>query len=257
MDKSKLLDWIARQPQDSRNACRQLLDSLNRVERGAASACTLFLSPEVAQAVPSLVAHFPQLYTALLPEGCERRILCISHEPIDSDSEVDITVLEIHFDEPIQHKDILGATLATGMNRDRMGDIRIGERRAEMMVKSGMADFLIDTLGQIGRTPVRVANRHMATFSLSEGEAEVLRVIVSSERLDAVVAQLTHTSREKAQTRIRRGEVKLNHLVDYQTSRLMQPGDTLSIRGFGRYNYRSVDGATKKGNRVLLIEHKK
>lgn len=257
MDKKKLLDWISAQPEEHRITCRQILDLFARSRRDRTSLCTQFLTPEEIGYAKSLAAHFPDLETVYLPEDAERQLLCVtaSDQPVRPESE--ISILRIEADDTLAHRHILGSVLATGIVRDRIGDIRIQDNTAEIMVRTSVAGLLLDTLGRIGRQPVTVSRRESGVFSIAEKEGETRRVIVPSTRLDAVIAAITNQSRSRAQAMIRRGEIKRNHTVVYDLKRSTDPGDVLSVRGFGRYTFLSQEGLTKKGNLVLTVSHTK
>lgn len=256
MDRKKLLEWISHQPQDTRLACRQVLDVLFRVERDRIDSCTSFLTPDIAKQTEALTAHFPALTTTLFPIGCERTLLCIGTDDLDPEQIADVTVLRIESRKPLSHRDILGAVLSTGITRDRTGDIRLSDDTAEIMVKESVASFLTDSLGKIANETVRTTDLRSQQFSIEERAPEEKKIIVSSMRLDAVTAALMPASRDKAQQKIRKGEVKANHLVQYNPTTILKTGDVLSLRGFGRFEIASEEGLTKKGNFVVRIYHK-
>lgn len=253
MDKKKLLNWIAAQPEAQRLAARQLLDALVRAARSGTGSCTLFMDPEALKNAESVTAHFPDVQTEALPEGAERRVICIQ-TPRDA---AEITVLAIDGDDELRHRDILGAVLATGVVRDRVGDIRTDGNRAEIMVKDSVAGFLAESLRQIGRQSVRVTDTFRREFLIAQDEGELSRIVVASVRLDAVTAAVTHLARQKAQQKIRKGDVKKNHTVCTDAAQALAAGDLLSIRGYGRYRIVVQEGTTRKGNLFFTVSHSK
>jgi RNA-binding protein YlmH len=68
----------------------------------------------------------------------------------------------------------------------------------------------------------------------------------SSLRLDVILSSIYNISRQKAQTLIQRGLVKVNWKQVEQTSFVCEEGDVLSARGYGRSRIISIDGQTKK-----------
>ena len=98
---------------------------------------------------------------------------------------------------------------------------------------------------KIGRVGVRIRQGIDGALPSSREFLEI-PAVVSSLRLDCMVAACTRLSREKAGALIREGLVLLSHLAATVPSRIGQRGDKLSIRGKGRLLLDSVGAATKK-----------
>ena len=77
--------------------------------------------------------------------------------------------------------------------------------------------------------------------------------IISSMRLDAVVAAVLNIARQKAATLIHGEKVKVNWVVRSQPAFELFESDMLSIRGFGRYKVLAIEGKTRKDKIRLLI----
>lgn len=249
MDRKKLIDWLRGQPEEVRATLRQVLDAFYQAEKSGQPVTTLFLTPDVVAATQSLHAHFDGIDVDVHPEGAERQILLLG------ESEPDVTILKIEGTEVLQHRALLGSILGTGVSRDRIGDIRIQEFRAEVMVKSSIAGFVCDQLSQVGRDSVQVTDLHTIGFTLSEQEPSEFTVNVSSPRLDAFASQFMHVARDKAQTKIKKGDVKLNHRPCLDVKKTVDVGDTISIRGTGRFQVEELLGRTKKGNERYRCFH--
>lgn len=257
MDRKKLLDWISSQSEENRLTCRRILDALLRAQRDGTGACTLFLSPEQKRAAESVLAHFPQIRTRFYPEDTERQVLCLTGGPEDPTEHLDLKLLQIAGDGALSHRHILGAVMATGIERDRVGDIRTEDTIAQMLVKDSVAGYLCEALRQIGRQRVRLSIAGTLAFTIREQQGETERIIVSSPRMDAVVAAVTRQARNKAQTLIRQGRIKRNHTVETDAKKTLSVGDVLSVRGYGRYTLLSEEGPTRKGNCVFTVSHTK
>lgn len=220
-------------------------------------ACTLFLSPEEMRCADSIRSWFPALETVCVPKTGERKILCTAPKGADPGKYADVVRLALYGSEPLTHRSILGSVMATGVQRDRLGDIRTADAYAEMLVKQSVADFLAETLQQVGRQTVRVERTDRAGFTLEDAPGTLLRIVIASPRLDAVIAAVTKLARSKAQEKIRRGDVKRNHMTEYDVKRVLEIGDVLSVRGYGRYHVLSQEGTTKKGNLVFTVSQNK
>lgn len=58
---------------------------------------------------------------------------------------------------------------------------------------------------------------------------------MTSNRLDCYVAAISKTSREKAVSAIKAGDVRLNGTQIYDVTKRLSFGDRLSVRGAGKY----------------------
>ena len=82
----------------------------------------------------------------------------------------------------------------------------------------------------------------------------MLRDTVPSLRLDAVLASGMKMSRARAAELIREGAVAVEHRQETRTDRLLEEGQQLSIRGFGRIRLREVGDRTRKERWPILLE---
>lgn len=153
----------------------------------------------------------------------------------------------------VTHRDVLGALLATGIRRDKLGDIVCTPGRAVVLADEELAPFLAETVTKIGREGVR------ADYPF-EGEIAVQRELrewqdtVPSPRLDAVLHVALRTSREEAARRIVAGTVSVNHLPELSVSAAVREGDVLSVRGAGRFRVAQIGPVTRKGRLVIRLE---
>ena len=102
-------------------------------------------------------------------EDAERKIARLSPYPCQAP---DVCVLTARYDgrfgKALTHKDILGALMHLGIERETIGDLLVMEERLYIFCTEGMADYIASSLTQIGRHSV----------SFSEGEVgEPLRIM--------------------------------------------------------------------------------
>ncbi len=79
-------------------------------------------------------------------------------------------------------------------------------------------------------------------------------VSVASLRVDALVSGVFRLSRAKASEAIRGGKCRVNWKVVEDPSRTLEEGDTVSLRGWGRFRVDAVEGKTKKGRFLVRVE---
>lgn len=148
---------------------------------------------------------------------------------------------------PCTHRDYLGALLGLGLERECIGDILTRADGAVCFVLERTAPVILQELTSVGRCIVRCTSTKALQLADWQPQTEQVRINVPSLRLDAVLAALLHTSRAKAAELISRGAVSLCHVPVSQPHTAVQPQDTISVRGSGRFLIEDVDGQSKKG----------
>ncbi len=155
------------------------------------------------------------------------------------------------FSEELAHRDVLGALMSLGIEREVLGDQVFSGGVWHVFCREEMAPHLA-TLSSVRNTPVRISR---AEEGLPEPvrQTETLRVNVPSPRADAVVAHLAGLSRGKAAEMFPRQLIKVNALVCEDPSRLLKEGDVFSVRGVGKFRCGGVAGTSKKGRLYLEV----
>ena len=146
----------------------------------------------------------------------------------------------------LTHRDLLGAFMALGLTRDCVGDIIIDDVDIYLFSVSNTADFLCQTMTSAGRASLQFSPVFPIP-SMPEPKGTTFGAVVSSLRLDAVLAAAYRLSRSEASDAVRAGLVKVDHLPCVKTDAVLGEGAMLSMRGRGRVRLTRVDGRTKKG----------
>lgn len=146
----------------------------------------------------------------------------------------------------LKHPDVLGALLSLGMGRGKFGDIRLEDGIVQFACAREVADYVKANLISIGKVKVHVEEVTTEPLLMQKEEWVESTTTVSSMRLDVVLATLLNISRQKAQTLVNSGRVKVNWTVREQVAFELQEGDILSARGFGRLKVIATEGRTKK-----------
>ena len=155
----------------------------------------------------------------------------------------------------LSHRDYLGSILSLGVERDVLGDIVPDSGFSAVVICDGkIAPFLRENLKRVANDAVKVT-----PFVIPKGFAgnrKTLPVVdtVASERLDCVVAALTNSSREAAQTLIRSGLCEVDFETEEKPDRLLAAPCQISVRGYGRFRLCAFDGETKKGRLRMKAE---
>lgn len=151
-----------------------------------------------------------------------------------------------------EHRDLLGALMALGFERERIGDIVLAEGMAYVFAEPDMADYIVRTLESAGRVSLKCRLAE-GVPDLPPPKGKVFRDTVASLRLDAVVAAGFSVSRSDAAEQITRGKVFVNQAQQLRGDAAVNEGDLISLRGEGRLRIESVDGETKKGRIALKL----
>lgn len=155
--------------------------------------------------------------------------------------------------DSLSHRDILGAVLALGLEREVLGDIAVSEGEAALVCLSEIAGFIAENLTKAGRVGVEAEIISLEALPQKLQELEEKDVTLASLRLDAVVAAAFAVSRTAAAEHIRTGRVQLRHLECLSASQPVEPGDIFSVRGLGRAILLERGGASRKGRLWVKI----
>lgn len=157
------------------------------------------------------------------------------------------------FAEELTHRDVLGSLMSLGIERRKLGDILMKGQDAYVFCHDSVREFLTDELRKIRHTDVSVSAASGEGLDLSP-ILEHCSGVISSNRLDAVVAQMCHLSRSQSSDLIRKGLVFVNSQVTMDSSYGCKPGEILSVRGHGRFRFLQAEDETRKGRVKLEYE---
>ena len=154
------------------------------------------------------------------------------------------------FSKAPTHRDYLGAVLGLGLDRGKIGDIRLGESGAVMYVAEDVAHFIAENLSQVGRVSVKAEAGCEPEGLETAGQSR--RITVPSMRLDAVLGSTLNLSRGKASLLIESEKVFVNWKIAKKTYNVAV-GDAITVRGVGRVSVDALGGNTKKDRIVLEV----
>lgn len=165
-----------------------------------------------------------------------------------------ITPANRKFAEPLTHRDVLGSLMNLGIERRGLGDILINEDEIYVFCQEKIAGYLMEELTRIRHTVVK--NELVQPDSLKiEPKKELAEGIISSNRLDSVIACICKISRSQANQWIKGGKVFLDNRQTLQTTVECKPGELISVRSVGRFRFLDSFGETRKGR--LKIQYEK
>ncbi len=150
----------------------------------------------------------------------------------------------------LSHRDVLGSLLASGIAREKIGDILCASDRAVVFLHDDLVAFVADNIRKIGNVGVTVVAPYDGELPVFH-RFEPITGTVASARLDAVLKVLLNVSREQAAQRIRESLVQVNHQPVQSVSCTVTQGQILSVRGSGRFVVDELSQTTKKGRLIL------
>ena len=163
-----------------------------------------------------------------------------------------ISPLQVKFAEALSHRDYLGALMHLGIERDVLGDIMIREAQAYVFCTSGMAAHIAASVTRIRHTSVQCTLLEEMPAFLAPRYTEHQDTVVS-RRADVVAAMVFHLSRSQINTLFVSQRVSVNGRITANHSYVLRDGDTVAVRGYGKFRFERELGHTKKDK--LLIAY--
>ena len=245
---------------ENRDVLRRAEDLSDRCARSGLVTASAFLTPAERFALEQTFA--PREEKPLFlggAEDCERVCAFFLPDGMDSgDLDVEETIrcvrFQSFFGQP-GHRDYLGAILALGIARERIGDIRIKGCDAWVFCLAAVEPLLL-SLDRVGRCTVRAASSPLPDVPPEEHRVETLSFTVQSLRLDAVTGGMFRLSRSAAAEQIRLGLVSLNYSLCERVDAAVREGDVISLRGKGKGKVTAVGGRSKKDRLFITCERR-
>ncbi len=163
-----------------------------------------------------------------------------------------VSPLLMKFADEFNHRDFLGAIMNLGIKRETVGDIIVKGKEAYIFVHEKIADYIIENLDKVKHTNVRV-ERLLELPELLETKKQEKEILVSSIRLDVVIAGRYKLSRNQALQLFRSQKVFVNGRVCENNSYQVKEGDIISVRGFGKMEFKQISGETRKGRIYITV----
>lgn len=197
-------------------------------------------------------------------KGAERTLpvlLSRDYEGFDPADFAEITLLQFTLTDGSipDHRAVLGSLLALGVKRSSIGEIFARGDGVVAAVKDKLTPYLKDELKRVGRGTVVFKEDFLPKEDfLLRYEKEELQISVSSLRLDGVISALCRLSREDGVDYVKKGLASVNFEEVLRPDKRLLPGDTLSLRGYGRYILSEEEpGETRSGRlRVTVYKYK-
>ena len=135
--------------------------------------------------------------------------------------------------------------MAIRIERDCVGDIIVGEGRANILVYESVASQILYEIKKIGRVGVEASLGLDSSVSCEKKFSEISGT-VSSLRADCIFSLASRLSRDKAALCIKTNGICIDHLVSHKPDEKMDQGQSFSVKGYGKFILKSINGISKK-----------
>ncbi len=154
--------------------------------------------------------------------------------------------------EELTHRDYLGAILNLGIDRSKLGDILTEGKQAIIFVHSALMAFLKEELTRVKHTQVFLEEIGFDDFQYTPRYQEI-KGTVASVRLDSLLSLAFSSSRSKLSGLIEGAKVYVNGRLITTNSYQVKEDDVISVRGYGKFQYKGRLSKTKKGRIYVSV----
>lgn len=163
--------------------------------------------------------------------------------------------IELPKDEEYEHRIYLSGIMKLGIKREKVGDILVKKNGADIIVLNEVSQFLLTNLQDLTRfRRAKFSIVNINDVETQEKEFDHIKIIVSSIRLDCFVSELARTSRTKAVELIESQRVFVNYNLETKFSKKINEGDTITIRGKGKFIVENIVSKTKSDKYFVNIK---
>ena len=246
--------------EEDREFVDKSLEKMQRVEDSYSFEVTSFVNPHQVEILRNLGNHLQlQIFSSsdyYTSEFAKVIIAPLYYELQVSDFEIDL--LEISYANKfhhLTHSQIMGTVLnQLGIERKVFGDILVASGRAQIMVDRKFTQFFMDHISRIAKTSVKLKQVDFSQLIAVQADSKLRDVLVSSMRLDKVLAASFRLSRSVATKLIATKQVRVNYSMLDNPSHHLLLNDLISVRGYGRVKVLRENGFSKNGKYKLTVE---
>ena len=165
----------------------------------------------------------------------------------------EVLLYEIISKKELRHQDILGSIYSLNLDISLFGDIIIIDDRYFIYVLSHIRNTFETDFKKIGNTNIELKEIDLDYLKDYTHEYEELEVIVTSLRIDTVIARIIHTNRDSIKDLIKDKKIIYNYELLKDNSKTIKENDTFSIRKIGKFKYVGIVKNTKSDNYIIKV----
>lgn len=190
--------------------------------------------------------HKNQYHIYELYQDSNKVILYKTNKPL-------IKLYRINNSQDLRHQDILGTIFSLGIAEDMFGDIFRYKGEFYIFIMPLIEEYLKYNLVSIKNNNVSLEEVVLSLACNFKQEYIEKEIIVSSLRIDNVIANLIHCNRNDILTKFKDKEIILNYNIELKPTRVLRENDVFSIKRVGKYKFGGIIKNTKKGGYIVLI----
>lgn len=154
-----------------------------------------------------------------------------------------------------EHKNYLSAVMIQGLGRKRLGDIIVHDDEAYIIVLKENAEYLKNSLQELTRfKKSQIDIIDFENIKIKFQEFEEFNIKVASNRIDAIVAEIAKTSRNKAEEYIDSKRVSINYQEETKYTRNVKENDVIVIKGKGKFIINNIGEKNQKGRLTINVK---
>lgn len=239
---------------------KRITDLANQSYRNNMFTFTSFLSLAEQQLIDEVKKEIGTVHVTLFGgNDLSERVIARFGNPEELGYEQEFPIVCVHmkplvkkFADVLTHRDFLGALMNLGIERSTIGDINIKENECYLFCLDKMAPYICNELTRVKHTSVMCSVTDMAQDIL-QVEPTYYEILVSSSRIDGVISKVYHLSRSQSIELFRAKRVFVNGKCQENNSYFLKEGETITVRGFGKFLYTRQIAVTKKDKLRLEI----
>lgn len=214
-----------------------------------------FYPPNIWKVIEGLQSYLPvKVYSNGVFEEAERRMLAFSPDEVWY---YPIELLKIENGSkfsPLRHKDYMGGVMSLGVKRYKLGDFILKDDICYVSVCQSLSEYIVNNLTSIGRNPCTISKLDLFTEKLPGYSFEDINIIITSLRMDSIVAGLVNLSRSKGEELIQNGKVLLDYITVKDKAKVVRENSIITIRGLGKFKFICEIGETNRGRIKALFK---
>ena len=154
----------------------------------------------------------------------------------------------------LRHSDYLGSLMALGIKREKIGDIIVSEKGAQIFVCREIAPYMAENYFKAGNVSLTAKILPVSQQIIAKADIKKLKSVIPSPRLDNIAAAAFDISRKAATEAISRGLVFVDNIETKKPDHFLKGGEKIVLRGKGKVIFIGLCGTSHKGKLYAEID---
>lgn len=165
----------------------------------------------------------------------------------------EVILYEIKCNNELRHQDILGTMFSLNISKEMYGDIILDNGHYYIYILKLFQNYFEMNFTKVRNSSVELKELDLYFLANYKRKHTEIELIVSSERIDTILAHVCNTSRGLIKEKVKNKEVLLNNEVLKNLSYNLKENDTFSIRKIGKFKYIGIIKTTKSNNYIVKV----